>query len=250
MRMEKGRIFFTNHREFSGIEMVALQTVGDVTDGIKMPVIKVKSQCAQHGYDKFRTGIGLAYFDLDVQRCQQGGQMVVDIAVGLFAHGGEDLLNLVPLTGGQRQAVHPRICCDAVVAVPAGMFPDKAAIERGPVKTPREGVEIAQIVFCGDGYMIIGIPGNGPYKPSHAVWGSRKHDIQVFLLRLQGIPPKNKILNNYIIKSSGMQEVSREFPKEIPGKAKRKSHPKRMAFISGDPERTRTVDLQRDRLAC
>ena len=121
MGMEKGGVFFADHRKFTGIEVVRFQPVGDVTDGIKMAGIKIKAQSAQNRHCKLGTGKGLADTNLDVQRCQQSGQVIVQVTVCLVTHGVQHFLQDIPLAGGQGQSVYPGVCGNALVAVAAGI---------------------------------------------------------------------------------------------------------------------------------
>ena len=75
--IEEGGINLVTYREITGIKMVALQTIGDVANGIEVAGIKVKSQGTQHGYGELCTGVCLPYTNLDMQRRQQSGQVVI-----------------------------------------------------------------------------------------------------------------------------------------------------------------------------
>ena len=58
--MEIGGILRCHDREFTGIEMVGFQTVGDITDGVKMPDIEIKAKRAENGYGEFCAGKSFA----------------------------------------------------------------------------------------------------------------------------------------------------------------------------------------------
>lgn len=194
MGIVERRIDLIAYREIAGIEVVGFQPVGDITDGVEVAGIEVKAQFAENRNCEFRTGIGLADTDLDVQGRQQRGQMVVDIPVCLQTHGRKDLLKLVPLAGGEGESVDLRFGSYALVLITAGMLLDEAAVERGMVEAPGEGIQIGHVFFGADRNMVIRILGDEPDKPPHTVRGRGKQNIQIFLLTLHRTPPQHSIL--------------------------------------------------------